>query len=181
MARPRKKPEDRLRNPIPIRFTEAEYKELKQRAFAAGVTLTHYARETILGRRPKARPASRRTLDRALNELRSIATNFVQLETATGDESFGQWARYVGGELIERIFDKPALLPVIESSLDGLNEAGQVVNQLAHQANAGVPLEQNLTGKAIEAVREATAPIHEAIEQVRDHEKEKPDRGEPER
>ena len=170
MARPRKAPEDLRRNNLKLRFTDAEYRDLKQRALVAGVTPSEYARETILGRRPKARSTDRQILDRTLYELQSIATNFTQLASATGDQSFDDWARYVGGDLIERIVDRPEILPVLEDGLDSLNEAGQFINQLAHQANAGKPLEEGQTGDAIEAVREATAPLHEAIELARSDE-----------
>lgn len=163
MARPKKKPEALRRHNLKLRFTDGEYSDLKSMALAAGVTATHYARETILGRRPKARALNQRLLDEFLNELRTIATNLSQLETVTSDASFNDWADYMGGRLVELVVDRDELMPLIEGQLNALNAAGQLVNQLAHTANAGKPLDEAQINDALEALREVTTPIHEAV------------------
>jgi hypothetical protein len=137
---------------------------LKAQAAEAGMPFTSFAREVLFGRKPKAKPARDRILHDLLYELTSIATNFSQLEAALEDETFGQWARYVGGEMIERLMDRDDLVPLIEETMERLNAAGQVVNALARSANSGKEIKDAEVKETIGILQEVLEPLHKAAE-----------------
>lgn len=125
---------------------------------------TAYARAVLFGRKPKAKPARDRIFNDLLYELQSIATNLVQLEDVTGDENFKRWARYVGGEMVERLLDRQDLAPLIEETLEQLNGAGHVVNALARKANSGKELEKAEIKEVLDILQEVLSPLHQAAE-----------------
>lgn len=125
MARPLKKPSERRRHVVNLRMTDAEFDEFKRLARDAGVTAGRYIRETVLGRRPKARPQQLLVFQELVRQLQYIATNFRQLATATGDDRYAPWARYMGADFVGHILDKDDLSDVVEPQLDALNTAGQ--------------------------------------------------------
>ena len=105
MARPTLKPHKRRSEYLRLRLTPVEMDDLRRKAMTAGVSMTEYARATILGRRPKAMPKKDLIVQQINYELTSIATNFRQLEAALDDPVYGDWAKYVGGELLDRLLD----------------------------------------------------------------------------
>jgi hypothetical protein len=163
MPRPRKPPGEARDNIVTIRLNDDEFDSLKRAALAAGVTYGEYARATILGRRPKAVPVRDRVFNQLMYELGSIATNFRQLETATGGASYGEWAAYIGDQLASRLLDRNELIPLIEDSMAGLNHAGQLVNDLAKKANSGADLKKRDVDEATAALKEAVKPLHDAV------------------
>ena len=166
MARPRKAPDQQRRHVVNIRLTDAELLQLKEAAAAAGMPYGRYARDTVLGNRPRSKPAITRLFKDLLYELSSISTNFSQLADATGDDRYQEWARYVGGRLPEHLMGRKDLAPLIEEQLDQINAAGQMVNALARRANSGKEIEREERLEVIRAVRLVLEPIHEAIEEA---------------
>ena len=162
MARPRKSPAEQRRHVVNIRLTDAELAQLKTHAAAAGMPFGRYARETVLGKRPRARPAQLIIFQKLLYELQSAATNFQQLADATGEEVYARWARYTGGQLVEQLLGRNDLAELIEAQIEPLNMAGYTVNRLAHMANSGHDVPSELQGEAFEAMRAALEPLHEA-------------------
>jgi len=164
MARPPLRPEKRRSEFLRIRLTPSEMKGLKERAAEAGLPFTAYAREVLFGRKPKAKPARDRIFNELLYELTSITTNFSQLEAALEDETFGQWARYVGGEMVERLMERDDLIPLIEETMERLNAAGHVVNALARSANSGKDIKDAEIKEAIGILQTVLEPLHKAAE-----------------
>jgi len=164
MARPPLKPEKRRSEYLRVRLTPSEMKELKERAAEAGLPFTTYAREVLFGRRPKAKPARDRIFNELLYELTSIATNFSQLEAVLEDETFGKWARYVGGEMVERLMEREDLIPLIEETMERLNAAGHVVNALARSANSGKEIKDAEIKETIGILQAVLEPLHKAAE-----------------
>ncbi|WP_420419647.1 plasmid mobilization protein [Pacificispira sp.] len=164
MARPPLDPQKRRSEYLRIRLTPSEMETLKAQAAEAGMPFTSFAREVLFGRKPKAKPARDRVFNDLLYELTSIATNFSQLEAALEDETFGQWARYVGGEMIERLMDRDDLIPLIEETMERLNAAGQVVNALARSANSGKEIKDAEVKETIGILQEVLEPLHKAAE-----------------
>ena len=163
MARPPLDPDKKRVRKVDTRFTEAEFEEVSRRAALAGVTLSTYIRETILGRRPKEKPVRERVMNELLYELSSISTNFTQLAEATGDETFAGWSRYVGGELVERCTSRPELASLFEPHLEAINAIGHRVNRLARLANLGKELEAGEVTETLETLRQVLKPIHELV------------------
>lgn len=164
MARPRKKPEDQRSRVLSVRFTADEYARVEKMARAAGMLPGPYARATILDKRPRSKPANIQLFRDLLYELQSIATNFNQLEGATGEAVYLDWARYVGGQLVEQLIGRNDLADLIEQQLPIINDAGQVVNGLARQANSGKPIQAAERDEAFGTVRHALEPIQNALE-----------------
>ncbi len=162
MARPRKSPAEQRRHVVNIRLTDAELAQLKEHAAAAGMPFGRYARETVLGKRPRARPAQLIIFQKLLYELQSAATNFQQLADVTGEEVYARWARYTGGQLVEQLLGRNDLAELIEAQIEPLNMAGHTVNRLAHMANSGHDVPGELRDEAFEAMRAALEPLHEA-------------------
>ena len=164
MARPPLDPQKRRSEYLRIRLTPSEMETLKAQAAEAGMPFTSYAREVLFGRKPKAKPARERIFNDLLYELTSIATNFTQLEAALEDENFGKWARYVGGELVERLMDRDDLIPLIEEMMERLNNAGHVVNALARSANVGKEIKDAEVKEVLGILQEVLEPLHKAAE-----------------
>ena len=162
MARPRKQPEQRRRHVVNIRLTDAELAQLKDQAAAAGLPYGRYAREAVLGKKPRARPAKTIIFQKLIYELQSVATNFQQLADATGDDVYINWARYVGGQLVEQLIGRDDLADLVEQQIEPLNTVGHLVNGLAHQANSGKDVSDEMRDEAFAAVRAALEPLHEA-------------------
>lgn len=162
MARPRKRPEDQRRHVVNIRLTDAELAQLKQQAQAAGLPYGRFAREAVLGRRPRARPAKALLFESFVFALQKVATNFNQLAEATGDAAYTPWARYTGGQLVELIVGRDDLLDLMEQQLDPLNGAGHVVNGLARAANSGEAVSDEDRDAAFDLVRAALEPLDKA-------------------
>lgn len=163
MARPTLKPHKRRSEYLRLRLTPVEMDDLRRKAMTAGVSMTEYARATILGRRPKAMPKKDLIVQQINYELTSIATNFRQLEAALDDPVYGDWAKYVGGELLDRLLDRPDLLPLMEDSIEIVNSAGQIVNALARRANVGKEIDDAERDSTLEAVRRATEGLYQAV------------------
>ena len=162
MARPRKSPAAQRRHVVNIRLTDGELELLKQLAQDAGLPYGRYARETVLGRRPKSKPAKTLTFQKLLYELQSIATNFQQLADVTEDEAYTRWARYAGGQLVEQLLGRDDLTDLIDRQLAEINVAGQFVNAVARQANSGEDILPTLQQEAFDMVRQVLEPLHEA-------------------
>ncbi|ADZ68940.1 hypothetical protein SL003B_0507 [Polymorphum gilvum SL003B-26A1] len=151
--------------------------DLRRAAAEAGVTLAEYARATLTGRRPKPKPVKDRMMSALLYELSSIATNLSQLEDATGEATYAQWARYVGGELVERVTDRHDLTPLIEEHLEEINGAGHMVNAMARRANMGKELDAGEVEETLSILGRVLEPVHKAVKRpARDGGKE-PDPG----
>lgn len=165
MARPTLDPQRKRSETLNLRLSPTEMYDLRRRAAEAGVTLADYARATLTGRRPKPKPIKDRVMAALLYELSSIATNLSQLEDATGEANFGQWARYVGGELVERVTDRHELTPLIEEHLEAINGAGHMVNAMARRANMGKPLDTGEVEETLSILRRVLEPIHRAVKQ----------------
>jgi hypothetical protein len=165
MARPTLDPQRKRSEVLNLRLSPTEMYDLRRRAAEAGVTLADYARATLTGRRPKPKPVKDRVMASLLYELSSIATNFSQLEDATGEANFGQWARYVGGDLVERVTDRHELTPLIEEHLEAINGAGHMVNAMARRANMGKPLDAAQVEETLSILRRVLEPIHRAVKQ----------------
>lgn len=165
MSRPSLDPKRRRSEILNIRLSPTEMYDLKRAAAEAGVTPSEYARATLTGRRPKPKPMKERVMTALLYELSSIATNLSQLQDATGDETFGQWARYVGGELVERVTDRHELAPLIEEHLETVNGIGHVVNAIARRANMGKELDPAEVEETLSALGRVLKPIHKAVGQ----------------
>lgn len=163
MARPFLNPEERRSAYLRVRFTASEMEVLRKAALAAGMTLTDYARAALLDKRPRAKPKPDRVTQQMAYELQSIAVNFRQLETATGDATYGQWAHYVGGQLLDRLLDRPDLARLMEEHIVPLNEVGQAVNAAAHRGNMEKYPTAEERDALFAAVRQATQPLHEAV------------------
>lgn len=163
MARPTLDPQRRRSETLNLRLSPTEMYDLRRRAAEAGVTLAEYARATLTGRRPKPKPLKDRVMSALLYELSSIATNLSQLEDATGDANFAQWARYVGGELVERVTDRHDLTPIIEEHLEAINGAGHMVNAMARRANMGKELDAGEVEETLSILGRVLEPVHKAV------------------
>jgi len=163
MARPFLNPEDRRSEYLRVRFTPSEMETLHKAAMAAGMTLTDYARAAMLDKRPRAKPKPDRVTQQMTYELQSIATNFRQLEAATGDAAYGKWAHYVGGELLDRLLDRPDLAPLMEEHIVAVNEVGHAVNAAAHRGNMEKFPTDEERDALFAAVRRVTEPLHQAV------------------
>jgi hypothetical protein len=163
MARPTLDPQRKRSETLNLRLSPTEMYDLRRRAAEAGVTLADYARATLTGRRPKPKPVKDRVMAALLYELSSIATNLSQLEEATGEATYAQWARYVGGELVERVTDRHELTPLIEEHLEAINGAGHMVNAMARRANMGKPLDTAQVEETLSILRRVLEPIHKAV------------------
>lgn len=163
MGRPRKAQKDKRRHVINVRLNDGELAELKKLAADAGMPYRRYARETVLGRKPKARPVRTLVFQKLLYELQHIATNFQQLAEVTGADTFTDWARYVGGQLVEHLIGRDDLADLVERQLDEINGAGQLVNTLARKANSGKDIDRDDRQEAFHAVKLALKPIVEAL------------------
>lgn len=163
MARPVLNPEERRSAYLRVRFTHQEMRALRQAALAAGLTLTDYARAALLDKRPRAKPKPDRVTQQMVYELQSIAVNFRQLEAATGDGAYGQWAQYVGGQLLDRLLDRPDLTSLMEPHIVAVNEVGQAVNSAAHRGNMEKYPTETERDALFAAVQQVTRPLHEAV------------------
>lgn len=163
MARPSLDPQRRRSEPLNLRLTAEEKHALQRAAAEAGVTLAEYARATLLGRRPKPKPRKQRVMTSLLYELSSIATNLSQLQDATGDEVFGKWAHYVGGELVERVTDRHELSPLIEEHLEAINGAGHMINAMARRANLGKELDPAEIEETLSILGRVLEPVHKVV------------------
>ncbi|MCV6576751.1 MAG: hypothetical protein OIF58_13540 [Cohaesibacter sp.] len=132
-------------------------------ASAENLTAAEYMRRTLTTRRPRPIPERKAALSDLLFALQKIATNCRQLEAATGQNTYGKWARYVGKDTVERALERPDALPQIIDSLPDINIAGQSVNALAHTANSGEPLNYDLVSMAFDQLKAALSPLHEAL------------------
>jgi Mobilization protein NikA len=162
MARPRKNPADVRKNIFTIRLNDREFDLVKRAALDAGLPYGEYARETLLGRKPKALPKRDKVFHALFYELQSIATNFGQLEDATGDENFGKWKQYVGEDLAGKVLDRDELVPLIEDNLERINGVGQMVNSLARKANVGSELKKEDIDETLNTLQKVLEPLHEA-------------------
>lgn len=163
MARPRKPPREVRRRVIPIRLTDEEVILIKERAAAAGVPYGRYLREAGLGKAPRAKPHAPRVVRALVREMLHIANNFRQLASITGDATFQKWAHYAGVEMLETLLDRESVAPVIEQHLKTINDAGHLINQVAKKANSGEFLKREYLAGALNALKNAVAPIHAAI------------------
>lgn len=163
MARPRKAAGERRSHILNIRLTAEELGVVRVAARRAGLTCGRYAREAVLGRKPRARPAQGTVLQKLLYELHSIATNFRQLADATGEGSYLEWARFVGGQMVEHLVGRDDLAAVVTQHLDAINAAGRAVNSLARAANRGRTVEAAERRSVYRLVREALEPLHRAM------------------
>lgn len=163
MARPTLDPQRKRSEVLNLRLSPTEMYDLRRRAAEAGVTLADYARATLTGRRPQPKPVKDRVMASLLYELSSIATNLSQLEDATGEATYAQWARYVGGELVERVTDRHELTALIEEHLEAINGAGHMVNAMARRANMGKPLDAAQVEETLSILRRVLEPIHRAV------------------
>lgn len=163
MARPFLNPDERRSEFLRVRFTAGEMDTLREAAIAAGMTLTDYARAALLDKRPRAKPKPDRVTQQMVYELQSIAVNFRQLEAATGEAAYGQWAHYVGGELLDRLLDRPDLAGMMEAHVVPINEVGQVVNDTAHKANMEKNPDDAERDALFAAVKRVTEPLHKAV------------------
>ena len=164
MARPRKAPEDQRTRVLSVRLTAAEYARITDMARDAGMLAGPYARTTILGKRPRSKPAATLVFQKLLYELQSLATNFKQLADATGDKRYLKWARHVGGHLVEKLIGRDDLTELFEQQFDDINTAGHVVNNLARRANVGKPIDHEDRQFALRAVKLALEPLEQAVE-----------------
>jgi len=163
VARPTLDPQRRRSETLNLRLSPTEMYELRRAAAEAGVTLAEYARATLTGRRPKSKPLKDRVMSALLYELSSIATNLSQLEDATGEATYAQWARYVGGELVERVTDRHDLTPLIEEHLEAINGAGHMVNAMARRANMGKELDAGEVEETLSILGRVLEPVHKAV------------------
>ena len=163
MARPKRPSHERRTELLQVRLTPAEKHDLQRAAKEVGVTMTEYARAMLTGKKPKAKPPQQRAMTALLYELSSIATNLSQLADATGMSTYEDWAKYVGGELVEAASRRTDLTPVIDAHLDEINAAGHWVNALARRANMGKELDLQEVHDALVAVRKVLKPIHDAV------------------
>lgn len=163
MARPFLNPDDRRSEYLRVRFTPAEMEALRNAAMAAGLTLTDYARAAMLDKRPRAKPKPDRVTRQMVYELQSIAVNFRQLETVTGDGTYGTWAHYVGGQLLDRLLDRPDLAPLMEAHRPAVNEVGHAINDAAHRGNMEKFPDEAERDVLFAAVKRVTEPLHQAV------------------
>ena len=168
MARPRKAPEDQRTRVLSVRLTGAEYAQVVAMARDAGMLAGPYARATILDRRPRSKPVANLAFQKLLYELQSIATNFKQLADATGDQRYLKWARHVGGHVVEILIGRDDLTELIQGQMPALNDAGQLVNRLAHAANADQDISTENRRAALTALKQALAPLEKAAEKLPD-------------
>lgn len=163
MARPALPPDKRLSVVVQVRMTPEDRARLAAQAKAAGVSISDYLRETAKGNRPRAQAKRERVRTDISRELTRIATNLRQLETATGDETYGQWAHYVGGQLLDRILDRPHLVRMLEDSKETLHGVGVVVNGVARRVNMGKDIEPAERDEMLALLKTATQALHEAV------------------
>ena len=163
MARPPLDPDRKRVRKVDTRFTESEFEEVSRKAAAAGVTVSTYLRETVLGRRPKARPLADRALQELAYELTSLGANFTQLYERTDEETYAQWARYVGGELVERCARHPERAPLFADHIERINAVGHGLNRLARLANLGKPVDPGEMDAVLKDLKAALDPIHKAV------------------
>lgn len=165
MARPRKAPEDQRTRVLSVRLTAAEYDRVVSLARSAGMLPGPYARTTILDKRPRSKPMANLVFQKLVYELQSVSTNFKQLADATGEERYLKWARHVGGHIVEILIGRDDLTDLMEQQIAPLNAAGQLVNALAHAANAGTPVNVEKARHAVLEVQAALRPLEEAADQ----------------
>jgi len=163
MARPRKALEDQRTRVLSVRLTVAEYARVEAMARDAGMLAGPYARSTILDKRPRSKPVTNLVFEKLIYELQSIATNFRQLADATGDERYLNWARHVGGHLVEQLIGRNDLTELIEQQLEPLNGAGHAINGIARQANSGADIDPEDRKFAIRALKFALQPLEDAL------------------
>jgi len=164
MPRPRKSQSEKRRHVINIRLTDEELAEIKRMALEAGFPYGRYIRETVLVRRPRARPIQTLILHKLLQELQSVATNCEQLTNATGNDGFIEWAKYAAGQMVERVYGREDLSDVIDGQLDALNGAGHLINILARKANSGIAYKPAEKTAAFKALKKALDPIRLALQ-----------------
>lgn len=164
MPRPRKAQTEKRRHVINIRLTDAELADIKRMAEEAGFPYGRYIRETVLVRRPRARPVQTLILHKLFQELQSIATNCEQLTNATGNDSFISWAKFVAGQMVEHTYGREDLSDVIDGQLDALNTSGHLINALARKANSGVSYKPAEKTAAFRALKRALDPIRLALQ-----------------
>lgn len=176
MARPSLDPQRRRSETLNLRLSPTEMYDLRRAAAEAGVTLAEYVRAALMGRRPKPRPLKDRVMTALLYELSSIATNLSQLQDATGDETFAKWARYVGGDLVERVTDRHELAPLIEDHLEAINGVGHMVNAMARRANMGKELDAGDIEETLSVLGRVLEPVHKAVKRPSGKQDREPDR-----
>ena len=164
MARPRKAPEDQRDRVLSVRLTADEYARVVAMAKDAGMLAGPYARATILDRRPRSKPAANLVFQKLLYELQSLATNFKQLADATGDDRHLKRARHVAGHLVEILIGRDDLSELMEQQLGSINEAGHLINRLAHRANSGDPPDPEATRFAFQSLKAALEPLEKAAQ-----------------
>lgn len=164
MARPRKAPEDQRTRVLSVRLTADEYERVVAMAKNAGLLAGPYARATILDRRPRSKPAANLVFQKLLYELQSLATNFKQLADATGDERFLKRARHVAGHLVEVLIGRDDLSELMEQQLPPVNEAGHLINRLAHRANVDKPPDPETLRFALQSLKTALEPLEKAAQ-----------------
>lgn len=158
-----KNPQDRRSVVARIRLTPDEQRAIQKRAVEAGVTFATYVRDTALGRRPRAKPATTAALDDALYELGRIANNLAQLQVATGDDTYGPWVTYVGKDMIERLAERNDLAGVLRRNLDAINGVGHLINGIARRANMGREIDDGERDEALTLLKDMLEPLRKAI------------------
>lgn len=163
MARPKKAPEDQRNRVLSVRLTAYEYARVEAMARDAGMLAGPYARATILEKRPRSKPVTNLVFEKLIYELQSIATNFRQLYDTTGDAQYLEWARHVGGHLVEQLIGRTDLVAQIEQQLEPINSAGHVINGLARRANTGDHIGSDERKSAKRDLKRALEPLIDAI------------------
>lgn len=162
MARPRKAPEDQRTRVLSVRLTAAEYARVTAMAKDAGMLAGVYARQTILDKRPRSKPANTLLFQKLLYELQSISTNFKQLHDATGHGQFLKLAKYMGGHLPEQLIGRDDLADLVAECLPAINAAGHGVNKLAYKANAEIAFSADESNEVIAQLKAAIDPLAKA-------------------
>lgn len=173
MARPALPPGKRLSVVVQVRMSPEDRARLAAQAEAAGVSISDYLRELARGNRPRAQARSTRARSEISRQLTRIATNLRQLETATGDAAYGEWAHYIGGKLHDRILDRPHMVRMLEDSTEMIKSVGVVVNGIARRVNSGKDITTAERDDMFALLKTATQALHEAVS-------DKPSRREPE-
>lgn len=154
------------RHDLRLRLTDEEFAELRRRAEVSSRAQDTYARERVLGRRPRARPIRNFLQHKLIYELQSILTNFRQLADATDDERYDLWADHVKELLVGHVAMRSELALAMDGQIVHINLAGQVLNALARRANSGIEIDPAHRKDTLKGMRRALAPLSEAIENL---------------
>jgi hypothetical protein len=147
---------------IRIRMTDRERRIVERDAGVAGLTISAYVRRVVT-RGPVRLPPAARIMAMLAFELRTIAATLTAIEDATGEPSFGDWARYLGDEMLPRAEGRIDLARLAASAIPELENVGIALDRLKPLVGTTSAVLVDQVGVVMHQLRAALEPLRQAL------------------